>query len=225
MKVSVVIPVYNEEKYIKTCLNHVTNQEEPADEILVVDNNSTDKTVEIVKQFPVTLLHEPIQGMTPARNKGFNVAKGDILVKTDSDTRVPKNWIKKIKKNFEEKDISALSGPTTFYDAAFKAKDFSELLFNAIKTIYHHSVIFGPNYSITKTVWNEIKNKICLDDSKVHEDFDISLHIPDPSKIYFDTSLVVPISARRIKQHPESFFGTYLLRTIRMMKDHGKKLF
>ena len=51
MKVSVVIPVYNEEKYIKNCLESLMKQEEKPDEIIVVDNNCTDETINIVKKY------------------------------------------------------------------------------------------------------------------------------------------------------------------------------
>ena len=97
MKISIIIPAYNEETYIRECLKHVLDQIEPADEIIVVNNNSSDKTVEIIKEFPVTLVNETQQGMIPARNRGFNEATGDILIKTDADTQVPTDWVKKIK--------------------------------------------------------------------------------------------------------------------------------
>lgn len=220
MKVTVVIPAYNEEKYITECLQHVIHQIEPADEVIVVNNNSTDDTVDIVKQFPVTLLHETEQGMIPARNKGFNEASGDIIVKTDADTHVPEDWIQKIKKNYKENNIEALAGPISFYDLPASSTIFSNFLSKTLKLLFHQNFLFGPNYSISKKMWNTIKNDICLDDSKVHEDFDVSIHIPDPKLIGFDPTLIVPISARRLKQHPESFFGEYLVRAIRMMADH-----
>ena len=56
--ISVVIPAYNEEKYIENCLKSLLSQEEMPDEIIVVDNNSTDQTSKIVKKYPVTLISE-----------------------------------------------------------------------------------------------------------------------------------------------------------------------
>ncbi len=223
MKISIIIPAYNEEKYIRECLKHITDQIEPADEVIVVNNNSTDKTVEIIKEFPVTLVNETQQGMIPARNRGFNEAMGDILVKTDADTQVPKDWVKKIKENFKENKIEALSGPVSFYDLPASSTVFSNFLSKTLKLMFHQNFLFGPNYAISKKMWNSIKDEICLDDKKVHEDFDISIHIPIPTLIGFDPDLIVPISARRLKQHPESFFGEYLVRAIRMLADHRLK--
>jgi len=55
MKVSVVVPAYNEEAYIGNCLESLTNQKVKPDEIIVVNNNSTDATVKIAKRFPVRI--------------------------------------------------------------------------------------------------------------------------------------------------------------------------
>ena len=64
MKVSVVIPVYNEKKRIKKCLDSLLSQSEKPDEIIVVDNNSTDSTVSIVRKYKgVNLVHEKKQGI------------------------------------------------------------------------------------------------------------------------------------------------------------------
>lgn len=222
MNVSVVIPAYNEDQYIETCLEHLINQTQKPLEIIVVNNNSTDKTVEIVKKFPVTLIHEPVQGMIPTRNKGFNAAKGDIIARTDADSRVPSDWVSLIQQNFEQTDIVALSGPVTFYDLPIHSKVFSNVFSETLKLLFKQNFLYGPNYALKKDTWNTIKNEVCLKDSEVHEDFDVSIHIPTPELIGFDPNLVVEISARRIKHHPESFFGEYLLRAIKMMKNHNK---
>ena len=103
MKVSVVIPAFNEEKYIGKCLKSVVNQIMPADEIIVVNNNCTDKTEVIAKKFGARIVKEKVQGMTPARNRGFNSVKYEIIARTDADTVVPKDWIKIIKNNFKKR--------------------------------------------------------------------------------------------------------------------------
>lgn len=226
MKITVVIPAYNEEDHIGTCIEHVLNQTVKADEILVIDNNSKDNTAEIIKKYPVTYIFEKEQGMIPARNRGFNEAKGDIITKTDSDTRVPTDWVEKIKKDFKNQHILALSGPITFYDLPINSPFLSNIFAYELKLLFNQYMLFGPNYSIKRSLWNEIKDKVSFDATKVHEDFDIALHVPDPQKnIFFDNHLVVPISARRIKEHPESFFGEYFIRTLRMFADHRLKKF
>ena len=75
--VSIIIPAYNVQDYIEECINSALNQTYPNIEIIVVDNNSTDQTLEIVKDFKrrhpdlITILLEKKQGASNARNKGF----------------------------------------------------------------------------------------------------------------------------------------------------------
>lgn len=224
MKITVIIPAFNEEQRIATCIEHVLNQTEKADEILVIDNNSKDKTAEIIKKYPVRYILEKEQGIIPARNRGFNEATGDIIARTDADTRVPSDWIQKIKKDFAERDILAVTGPVTFYDLPIHSPLLSNIFTYELKVMFNQYLLFGPNFAIKKSLWDNIKEKVCLNAKEVHEDFDLALHVPNPQKnVFFDPHLVVPISARRIKEHPESFFGEYLIRTIRMFADHRLK--
>jgi glycosyltransferase involved in cell wall biosynthesis len=226
MKISVVIPVFNEEKYIKNCLNCFVKQTIKADEIIVVDNNCTDQTINFVKQFekklPIKIIKEKISGIIFARNKGFEKATSDILVRTDADTKQPKNWLEIIKKNFlNSKDIDALTGPVVFYDLPLKSPFYSKLLIYGFKVLTGSYPIFGPGMAIRKKAWIKVKNKLCLDDKQVHEDFDLAIHLHKNNlKIAYDKSFISYTSGRRIKQNPRSFFGEYSLRLARMIFTH-----
>jgi glycosyltransferase involved in cell wall biosynthesis len=78
-RVSVIIPCFNEEAVLANCLEALRAQTSVPLEVIVVDNNSSDKTALIAKKFGVKVVQEKQQGLIPARNKGFSVAKGDIL--------------------------------------------------------------------------------------------------------------------------------------------------
>lgn len=230
LKVSVVIPVYNEEKYIGTCLESLMRQKDAPDEIIVVNNNSTDNSVAIIKQFPVRLVNEKIQGMTPARNRGFNEAKYDIIARTDADTILPSNWVKRIKKSFEANEkLVALSGPAEFYDLPeilqnrhlqtkntwIKViKNYNRL----VKRILRHDCLYGPNYALRKSAWDEVKAGICLDDKEVHEDLDLAIHLAPLGSIKFYRTLMVSSSARRWKK-PEAHLE-YLYRGLKSINKH-----
>lgn len=224
MKISVIISVYNEEKYIKACLGSLMKQEEKPDEIIVVDNNCTDKTIDIVKKFPgITIIKEKKQGMTPARNAGFNYAKGDILVKCDADSEFPKNFIKETKIAFSKHpNYAGLTTPVYFGDLAV-VKKLTWLYYVYLlvpKLIIGDYPLNGPGYAITKKVWNKVKSEICLDDKKVHEDIDLSFHIVKYGRIFFLKKCLIKASARRIKNNPQSFFGEYQTRFIKMLSTH-----
>jgi len=223
MKVSVVIPVYNEERYLRACLRSIVNQEVMPDEIIVVDNNSTDKSVEIAKEFPVLIVHEKRQGISWARNKGFNSAKYDIIARTDADTRVPKTWIKRIKKAFaKDPDLVGLSGPARFYDASSAMDKINIPTFMFLDSLYRlfvkHAFLFGPNLSIRKSAWEKVKRQVCMDDSEVHEDMDLSIHLAKYGKIKFDLKFPVYSSSRRLK-HATAYLN-YPYRSIKTLSVH-----
>ncbi len=120
--ISVIVPAYNEEKYIKNCLHYLLNQDLKRDlfEIIVVDNNSTDKTKKIIKQFPVRYTFEEKRGVVPARQKGVDISKGEIIVSADADTLYPPNWLSEIRRTFEKNpDAIAVCGWIYFKNTSF----------------------------------------------------------------------------------------------------------
>ena len=92
MKLSVVIPAYNEEKFIGECLQSIFHEIEGKNydlEIIVVNNASTDNTRDIVASHPkVKLVDEPDKGLVKARRAGFLASKGELIANLDADTRV-----------------------------------------------------------------------------------------------------------------------------------------
>jgi len=98
MRSSLIIPAYNAEKSIITCLEFALNQSLPCDEyeIIVVDDGSTDNTAEIIAGYPVRLFPQKNQGPAVARNRGATEARGAVLVFTDSDCELDCNFIKNI---------------------------------------------------------------------------------------------------------------------------------
>lgn len=222
MRLSVVIPVYNEEKYIERCLISLKNQTEKPDEVIVVDNNCTDKTVEIVKKYKVKIIKEKNQGMVHARNKGFNSARYDIIARCDADSVLSTDWIARIKKNFQKEHVDALSCPIFFYDLPIKKLPYANFFLDLYSLIRPgEEMLIGPNMALTKKVWNKVKNKVCLDDRVVHEDIDLAIHIiKEGGKIKRDRTLIIGASGRRIKFNPISFFVEYPIRLIKMLRAH-----
>ncbi len=226
MKVSVVIPAYNEEKYIKKSLESMINQQVQADEIIVVNNNSHDRTEEIAIRMGAKVIREPIQGMTPARNRGFDSAKYEIIARIDADVIAPTNWIKQIKKSFAKKNYDAFTGPVTFNDLFAKPTSTlpSKIYLESLRVFSRgNRYLIGPNMILKRDMWLKLRKLVNLDDKKVHEDIDLSLNIIKAGgRIGFDPDLIVQISARRIKKHPESFFLEYPARMFKTFWANNK---
>ncbi|MEK6823037.1 MAG: glycosyltransferase [Nanoarchaeota archaeon] len=101
MRVSVIIPVHNGAHTLAECLWSVLRQTRPADEVIVVDNNSTDETKDIIHATTlinpaVRYVFEARRSRGAARNAGINVAQGDIVAMTDADCIVPGDWLRRL---------------------------------------------------------------------------------------------------------------------------------
>ena len=116
MRLAIIVIAYNEEHCLGRCLEAIRKQVPQPDELIVVDNNSTDQTVAIAKSHGAMVVKEKKQGMIYARNLGFNVATADLLGRIDADTILLSGWIEEAKKCFVDSQVVGLSGPVTFYD-------------------------------------------------------------------------------------------------------------
>jgi glycosyltransferase involved in cell wall biosynthesis len=221
MKVSVVIPAYNEEHNIGACLDSIHNQTQKAFEVIVVDNNSTDNTAIVAKEHGAKVVFEAKRGIIPARDRGFNEATGDVIVRTDADTIVPRNWISKISHHFEDKTVDRLAGGSVFY------RPWMWPIFNMFvfwdNDLFGYKALFGPNFAIRKSAWDKVKNELCHDNVKFHEDLDLAIHLSNYGRYARDYSIKVDTSTRRVA-HISSFFIDYPLKWVRtvFLKKHRR---
>lgn len=170
--VSVIIPAYNEEKRISRAIEALLEQSYPKDkmEIIVVNDGSTDKTCDVVSQYPVKLLkHDKNRGDSAARNTGVKYAKGVIITTTDADDKVDKNWLINIAKHYEEANVGSVVGCShiTFDDKNWQHRIIRELIIcvrgtDFIENIYDtkgkvsSNKSIGSNQSFKKSVFDEI---------------------------------------------------------------------
>ncbi|OWT33331.1 teichoic acid biosynthesis protein [Methanobrevibacter sp. 87.7] len=103
MKLSIIIPTYNEEAYLPKLLESIKRQDYNDYEVIVADADSTDKTVNIASNYGCRI----VKGGMPAvgRNNGAKIAKGDLLLFLDSDLRLSKGYLKNCVSEFEEDDL------------------------------------------------------------------------------------------------------------------------
>ncbi len=109
-KVSIIIPVYNEEKYIEESYRSIKAGSYSDYEIIFIDDGSTDRTLEICNQMAekdkkITVLHQNNYGPASARNKGMAVAKGEYIVFCDADDTIHKDLLKMMVDICEKKNV------------------------------------------------------------------------------------------------------------------------
>ena len=117
--VSVVIPAYNEEIFLSLCLESIKKQDYAAEyEVIVVDNASTDNTAKIARDRGAKVVYESKRSPACARQKGAEVATGEIIAFIDADTQAPPCWLSTIVSRFvREPEMVVISGPYAYCDA------------------------------------------------------------------------------------------------------------
>jgi glycosyltransferase involved in cell wall biosynthesis len=202
MKISIVIPVYNEAESLSVCLDAISKQISKPFEVIVVDNNSEDDTVAIALKFNfVKLINEPRQGVVHARTTGFNATQGDIIARIDGDTVLPSDWTQQIETVFADEEIAAASGQAEYYGVG------GACYINAIDLFFRrrlsHSLknrlyLWGANMAIRREAWQKVSPLLCQKGGQ-HEDFDLAIHLQSyGGKVVFDERMVANVSSRRI---------------------------
>ncbi|HJX69009.1 MAG TPA: polysaccharide deacetylase family protein [Dehalococcoidia bacterium] len=207
--VSVVIPAYNEEDYLLSCLESIKNQDYAAEyEVIVVDNASTDNTAKIARDWGAKVVYESKQSPACARQKGAEVATGRIIAFTDADTRAPTHWLSTIVWRFLcEPEIVSLSGPYAYCDAGRFSKitsyigNFLTVITDQLfrKVFRKGSAIWGCNFAVRRSALLEVGG---FDTSiKFYgEEYELSLRLKKAGKGCIMPRLFVLTSARRLKR-------------------------
>ena len=227
MRISFVVPAYNEEFYIADCLRSILRLRGPwVHEIIVVDNGSTDRTVEIAHSFPgVRVVHEPRKGVTRARQKGLESATGDLLAMIDADNQIVEGWLQSVQRHFgAERDLACLIGEYDFFDL----KQWKKLLRNTLKWIlalvlprqpWSHAR--GGNTVYRLSALREVGG-FNTNVQFYGEDVEILRRVGRVGKIAFEPDMIVKSSARRINS--ESFLKiAFLYKASALLVSLGKK--
>jgi glycosyltransferase involved in cell wall biosynthesis len=115
--ISAIVCAFNEATYLPACLYSLRAQTRPPDEIIVIDNASTDHTAKLAADVPgVRVVHEPRKGLVIARERARLAARGDVLAFVDADCRAPLSWLERVERRLQTSAAVAVTGPYRFYD-------------------------------------------------------------------------------------------------------------
>lgn len=207
VEVSVVIPAFNEEKYIENTLFSLIKSEQKTDinyEVILVDNNSTDKTLERALKFSsgmdLKIIHEKKQGRGAARARGFEQAKGEVILSADADTIFYKGWIEELASQIKG-EVVAVTSSCKVTDLSFAANTLINFIqpkaMVLYKLIFGHFWLSGFSFGILKSVYQAAGGfDVNL---PAQEDIDLGFRVAKLGKIKFINKPVV-FSARRFKQ-------------------------
>lgn len=229
-KVSVIIPVYNGEKTLRQCLDSVLNQTYKDYEVIVIDNNSTDRTKEIIKEFQsrnekIKYIFEAYRSRGAARNAGILATREDIIAMIDSDCIAPKKWLLRITYPFVYENEMVVMGFEKDLIKNYWTKNIQKANWRFIKQNLKGKYITHldtKNFAIKAS----LMKKLMFDpELKNFEDFDLALRLKNIANIRFIPSIKVK------HNHNSSFIQTIALNfdrafwTMKIFQKYKKQMF
>ena len=156
--VSIIVPIYNSEKYLKRCVDSLIAQNYSNIEIILIDDGSKDKSLEILQEYSddrVNILSKVNSGVSDTRNLGIKIAKGEYIVFVDSDDFVEENYVQCLIENIEK-------GMLVFGGLRKVSENTEGNNLNLIDEFNNLSFNKKVEYMIIKEVLNSPCNKIYL---------------------------------------------------------------
>jgi glycosyltransferase involved in cell wall biosynthesis len=157
---SIVIPCYNEARYIADTVKSLRGQTFAGSyEIIVVDNNCTDDTAEIARELGARVVREDNPGVCWARQTGTEVSSGEIVISADADTTYAPDWLAKIDQSFgTDARIVAVTGPCRYVGRPLWGRMYARILFGGVHLAYRMTgrivYVTATNIAFRKKHWS-----------------------------------------------------------------------
>ena len=166
LTITTIVCAYNEARLLAACLHSLHAQTRPPDEILVINNASTDETRAVAQSVPgVIVVDEPVKGLVVARETARRVAHGDIVAYVDADCRAPIVWLERVEARFRRSAPIAVTGPYRFYDWDWSGRTlirlYDCLVAPPTNALLHHgfgvgAILYGGNFAVRRDALAEI---------------------------------------------------------------------
>ena len=174
-KFSIIIPVYNIEKYIDETINSILSQKYTDFELIVIDDGSKDNSGKICDKYKkdakVKIVHQQNAGVSAARNKGLELATGDYILFVDGDDYLEKNALSTISENLNDNDMVIYS-----FREKYIKKSYQKKVTENIKKENNYEVIkkvLSNQYG--GYIFNKVFKKSIIDKRKIR--FDRNIHM------------------------------------------------
>jgi len=198
MKISVVIPTRNEEAFIGACLKAVFAQTRKPDEVIVVDNGSTDGTVEIAIGMGAKVVNCPTPGVAVARQAGLEAATGDWVATTDADSRPLPEWLELLERRMDT--AVAVYGPMRMFGLPRWQEELTELgygVFLKLMALLRRPNLGGANMAFERELGLRVGGYPNVHTS---EDVLLGLALKKQGAIRYVPGALVLTSARRVQR-------------------------
>ncbi|MFD1814796.1 glycosyltransferase family 2 protein [Rhodococcus gannanensis] len=235
---AVVIPTFNESRIIAAAIERLLRQIDRIDEIIVVENNSTDGTADVVTALlgrspKLKMIVERRPGLIAARNAGVDAAKSEIVARIDADTLVHDGWAAAITDFFENApaDVGAVTGPLVPHDSppsfrtmfvAGQDAKINRALAESDdpRAVHGIEAVRGPNMAFRRSVWREVRGALTTR-TDVYEDLDFALCVQKAGyRLACVVGMRADVSGRRFLTGRRSYWQ-YTAQLPRTWEVHG----
>ncbi len=201
--VSVVVPVLDDATALARCLDRLRRQTRPPDEVVVVDNGSSDASAAVARSYGARVVAEPRPGIPRAAATGYDAATGDVVVRCDADTVPGRRWLERLVAPLErDASLDAVTGLGVFRDGPRGLRLVLTVLYlGAYYVSSHlalgHTVLWGSNMAIRRTSWLAVADRVHRD-ADVHDDMDLAFVLGPQRRIRL-VPVAVGVSARSVR--------------------------
>ena len=206
LKYSVIVPTYNEERYVRDCLQSIRDQryDRSQFEVILSDAESTDRTVEIANQYCDNIVKTSRRGIAVGRNLGAAEAKGEYLVFVDADAVLEQDFLHELDNSFRDRIAVAVTGIAKPSDG----KAFQRFVYHGTYLLVQalsgcgFPLFPGICVSYRKNEFERVNG--FREDFGVVEDLDLSRRISKLGRCLVNPNAVAHVSTRRLERNPIS---------------------
>ena len=201
-RISVVIPVKDDAPALSRCLGALASQSRAPDEVVVVDNGSSDDSAALARAAGARVVPCPTPGIPAAAATGYDAATGSIVLRLDADSLPGPDWVAAYAVAFRDRpDVAAFTGGARFHDGPV-------LLRTPLASAYligyalagfaalGHLPLFGSNMGFRREAWLRVRGRVHRLDAEVHDDLDLAFHLGERRRIRFLPGAALGISMR-----------------------------
>jgi glycosyltransferase involved in cell wall biosynthesis len=202
LTVSVVVPSKNDGDLLRRCLTALAAQTRAADEIIVVDNGSTDATSAVARAAGARVIFEPEQGVLAASAAGYDAARADVIARLDADCVPGAEWVEKLVAAFgADPTLAAVTGGAHLVDGPRPLRRalpavYLAAYYGVLTVTLGHVPLFGSNMALRREAWESVSQRVHRHDDMVHDDLDLAFHLGEGHRIRYSRDLPMGISAR-----------------------------
>lgn len=202
MRISVVIPVKDDADELARCLRALGVQTRPADEVIVVDNGSSDDSAAVAADAGTTVVSFPQGGIPAASAHGYDHATGDLILRLDADCVPGTRWIAELEAAFARRpDVAAYTGRARFIDGPMLLRAPLAVAYLAAYAVLTssalgHLPLFGSNLALRRSAWAAVRSDVHRDTPEIHDDLDLAYHIGTHHRIGYAHRAAMGMSMR-----------------------------